>query len=160
MKSINYLLATVLAIGTLQTGCSADRPSQSQKKENQTVVTETQATKSSGTHYILGGMTKEQGETLGKAIQEAQVEMAPILKGSELEKQGKWSEAIQHYQALLESKEFGWNAKRGLARAFEAMGDYEKAIFYLEQSPPKDYAKPEWEKELSRLKAKAAQAQQ
>ncbi len=99
MRSRKPLLFIVLTLIVLQAGCSRQSPSQSQKDVNQPVAKEEQA-KSSGTHYILGGMTKEQGEIFAKALQKADVDMAPVLKGRELEKQGKWKEAIAHYENM------------------------------------------------------------
>ncbi len=108
-----------------------------------------------GSHLIVGGASEKQATNLTQLVQAAHEENAPLRKGRELEQQERWFEAIEHYKTLLAFPGVAWEAHRGLAASYEAIGDYGKAIEHLESSPPKDYARPEYESKISALKIKA-----
>lgn len=150
MKPSKFFLLVVLILNLFGIGCSA------RDAQNRNAHTQPSDSKQDARVTVVSGLPKEQAESFAYAIKKAQVENTPIVRGRELEEQRRWQDAIKHYEQVLASGKFAREAHAGLARIYEILAEYDKAIEHREQELLliADWAKPEYQKKLSELKAK------
>ncbi len=101
----------------------------------------------------------EEAESFQKTLEKVGRESEPILKANRLAQQGKWQDAIEAYEVAVKIKHFEGEARLGMARAYEELENYEKAIEHLELGLPliNDWARPKYEKKITELKIKVNQ---
>jgi tetratricopeptide (TPR) repeat protein len=154
--AIIFFMTFAAALGC--EGCTAKKSSDQQTGAASKQSVKTTVENISGDLYLIGGASQDQANQMALAIQKAHKENEPILTGLQLEEKGDWIKVIGYYEKLLSNKQYQWEAHAGLARAYEALGQYEKAIEHLEikMKSVADWARPEYEAKLAALKVKAA----
>ncbi len=149
MRRLNLVLLVLPLIIILGVGCS---PTKSNPSDGS-------ATSKEKNHVIaVVGVPGEQAKSLAVAISQADQDFASLRVAEKYEAQGLHNQAIIEYEHAIEDPKSSFMARMALARLYERVGSYAKAAEYLEGalSEMAEWGKPEYEKKLSELKAKAA----
>ena len=127
------------------------------EKSKPAIVSHLDTNASNGSNLVvIAGMSADQTKDLASALEVVEVRDGVIFKAHDLAQARKWPEAIVAYEEAAKIKRFEWESQRGLSRVYEEIGDYQKAVLYLEKTPPQEWARPEYEKKLSELRAKTS----